>query len=189
MDNIYLKEFKELEIDTYSSSIFSIREPFVTKYAWAIPDRQALQIIKDLKQNIVEMGAGTGYWARLLNDNGIDIIAYDCAPPQTDTVNDYGHKEKYFTIQQGEPKVLEDYSNRALFLCWPPYEHDMAETCLFHWKGEYLIYVGELAGGCTANDEFFQILEDKFTLIKEYEIPQWSCINDKLFIYQRKSEL
>ncbi|TDH73203.1 uncharacterized protein CCR75_003075 [Bremia lactucae] len=46
------------------------------KYSWAIPDERALQIIKSFGP-IVEMGAGNGYWARLLQLRDVDIIAYD----------------------------------------------------------------------------------------------------------------
>ncbi|TMW68391.1 hypothetical protein Poli38472_005859 [Pythium oligandrum] len=46
------------------------------KYAWAIPDERALRIIKHFGP-IVEMGAGTGYWGRLLQLRGVDIICYD----------------------------------------------------------------------------------------------------------------
>ena len=30
------------------------------------------------------MGAGTGYWAALLRSRGVDIVAYDVAPPSYD---------------------------------------------------------------------------------------------------------
>ncbi|KAL3666792.1 hypothetical protein V7S43_008412 [Phytophthora oleae] len=46
------------------------------KYSWAIPDERALQIIKHYGP-IVEMGAGSGYWARLLQLRGVDVVAYD----------------------------------------------------------------------------------------------------------------
>ncbi|KAF1320408.1 Nhac na:h antiporter, partial [Globisporangium splendens] len=54
------------------------------KYAWAIPDERALRIIKHygpsdgcLCVQIVEMGAGSGYWSKLLQLRGVDIVCYD----------------------------------------------------------------------------------------------------------------
>ncbi|TYZ66714.1 hypothetical protein PybrP1_000853 [[Pythium] brassicae (nom. inval.)] len=46
------------------------------KYSWAIPDERALRIIKHYGP-IVEMGAGNGYWGKLLQLRGVDIICYD----------------------------------------------------------------------------------------------------------------
>jgi hypothetical protein len=31
---------------------------------------------------VVEVGAGTGYWAALLRARGVDVVAYDVRPPQ-----------------------------------------------------------------------------------------------------------
>jgi len=47
------------------------------KYAWAIPNEKALMAISEFAP-IIEMGAGAGYWARLLRDRGVEIEAYDC---------------------------------------------------------------------------------------------------------------
>jgi hypothetical protein len=49
-------------------------------YAWAIPDARALRILAALGP-LVEVGCGKGYWARLLRDYGVDVVAYDIAPP------------------------------------------------------------------------------------------------------------
>ncbi|KAJ0389913.1 hypothetical protein ATCC90586_010335 [Pythium insidiosum] len=55
------------------------------KYAWAIPDERALRIIKHFGP-IVEMGAGTGYWGRLLELRGVDIVCYDLHVADDDEV-------------------------------------------------------------------------------------------------------
>ncbi|CAH0473306.1 unnamed protein product [Peronospora belbahrii] len=63
--------------DEVRSEMFSALDVRVAmKYSWAIPDERALQIIKHYGP-IVEMGAGSGYWARLLQLRGVNIIAYD----------------------------------------------------------------------------------------------------------------
>ena len=51
-------------------------EPLCKKYAWAIPDERALQILASFSP-LIEIGAGRGYWARLLRDQGVDILAFD----------------------------------------------------------------------------------------------------------------
>ena len=46
-------------------------------YAWAIPNNLALRIIQHYGP-VIEIGAGKGYWARLLVDSfGVDILCFD----------------------------------------------------------------------------------------------------------------
>jgi hypothetical protein len=49
---------------------------------FAIPNYAAIQAIRECGK-IVQMGAGTGYWAGLLQQAGVDIVTYDLHPPGT----------------------------------------------------------------------------------------------------------
>jgi hypothetical protein len=51
-------------------------EPLCRKYSWAIPDERALNILGKFAP-LIEIGAGSGFWARLLRDRGFDILAFD----------------------------------------------------------------------------------------------------------------
>lgn len=53
-----------------------LASPLSEKYAWAIPNNKALDILKHYSP-IVEIGSGKGYWASLLRRQGVDIICYD----------------------------------------------------------------------------------------------------------------
>ena len=57
----------------------SCRNKLVEIYSWAVTDQKAIdQIVKTTKDmGIVEIGAGRGYWASILADYGVDIVAYD----------------------------------------------------------------------------------------------------------------
>ena len=57
---------------------------------------------------LVEVGAGTGYWAAALRRRGIDVLAYDLNPPATDAAeaNAYHGRLPPFTeVLRGGPKV------------------------------------------------------------------------------------
>jgi tetratricopeptide (TPR) repeat protein len=75
--NPYLEIF-ELLNNRYSASDARRfgRDSLVRKYSWAIPDEEALATIGSYTP-LVEIGAGTGYWAALLRKRGADMIAYD----------------------------------------------------------------------------------------------------------------
>jgi len=63
----------------------------------------------------------------------------------------------------------------------------MAEECLHHWKGNTLIYVGEGAYGCTANDGFHDRCAAEFEIVKYVRIPQWESMHDVMEVHRRKS--
>jgi hypothetical protein len=76
--NPYLDEFSRLEVEARSEA----RDRFIARYGFAVPTDDALSRIQAVSPDgVVEIGAGTGYWARLLHDRGVDIEAYDVAPP------------------------------------------------------------------------------------------------------------
>jgi hypothetical protein len=163
------------------------RSKLVLKYSFAIPDATALKIIAKYSP-LVEIGAGGGYWARLLREKGATIHAYDEAPPGSDKKNHWNFA-KHLDVQHGLPSVLaeEPYNNGkwALFLCWP-FMDAMAWQCLKSFAGDTVIYIGEGQGGCTANDEFFEVLTRDYEEIESHGIPQWFGIHDYLEVYRKK---
>jgi len=130
----------------------------------------------------------TGYWASLLIQKGADVIAYDLQPPQTDRPQKWGHTRQYTQILPGTAETLAGHGNRTLLLCWPPMG-PMAAECLYHWRGETLIYIGEGSGGMNADDEFFAILGRDFNLQCEMEIPRWYSIHDWIGFYRRRARV
>ena len=183
--NPYLESFRELFPDKPSwehveklgpGKVRRIREDFCRRYSWAIPNDHALECIAKYAP-IVEMGAGAGYWAHLLQERGVDVSAFDAHSRVSN--------ENRLSPAVGSWEQLEKFSHHSLFLCWPPLNDDMAAKCLEVFKGEYLIYVGEAAGGCTADDHFFEILRQSYTLKERIQIPSWPGIDDSLWVYER----
>jgi hypothetical protein len=61
----------------------SCRDPACHLMAYAVPSDTALDAIKGLKLPVIECGAGTGYWAKMLRARGVIVAAYDIAPAKT----------------------------------------------------------------------------------------------------------
>ena len=157
------------------------RRKLTRKYSWAVPNEKALQAITKYTP-LIEIGAGTGFWAMLLKNRGVKIITYDLYPFKK---NLYHNQTQWFPIKKGTPLVLKNYLERNLFLCWPPYNDKMALECLKRFKGKIIIYIGEKKGGCNAIDKFFEVLEKNFQLVEEIKIPQWWDVHDCLIIWSR----
>lgn len=157
------------------------RQLLVAEYAWALPNDSALKVLSALAP-LVEVGAGGGYWAFLLRGRGVDIAAFDIAN------GGYRCTKRWTAVADGDHRVLRSRASRtrALFLCWPPYATPMAWQCLRAYRGNWVAYVGEGAGGCTGDDCFHEELEKRWDLVQQCAIPQWWGIHDQLWIYRRR---
>lgn len=164
----------------------SVRGPLVRRYAWAIPTEEAIQTIIEFGP-IVEMGAGTGYWAHLVQLMGGDVIAYDPNPPSKETslenLNIWHSDTTFFNVLTAGPEALNKHSDRALLLCWPPDDSAMATECLAEWEGDIVIYVGDRK--VTADPSFFELLDNHFCITRVVSIPQWAGVDDRMIIWRR----
>ena len=151
-------------------------------FSYAIPSEDALIAISKLSP-IIEIGAGSGYWAELLRTKGATVEAYDNGSWQT------AWKRSFGVVKNGGPEKVLEYPSHNLFLCWPPYDDKMAAEATINFlsgTGEFLIYIGEGDGGCTGDESFHELLRTKFSEVSRITIPQWSYIHDYLTIYKKK---
>jgi hypothetical protein len=163
-------------------SPFEVRHALVQKYAFAVPCDEALDALAALGP-IVEMGAGSGYWAYLLRKRGVDIQAYDKHPG---TNNHYKFTHRWTGVVHGLPGKLKKRADRALFLCWPNYNSSFASDCLRYYTGNSVAYIGEGGYGCTGDEAFHAALDRDWSEVKEVRLPQWEGIHDALYIYRRQ---
>jgi hypothetical protein len=179
-----VKSADEFQVyDAHAMLMTHARYELTRVYSWAIPSPHAIRLIASLGP-VLEMGAGTGYWARLLDEAGADVLALDHAPPNQE-FNRFCAGETWFNVQRGTPKDLSVFSDRTLMLCWPSLNTPFAVQSLRHYTGSTLVYIGEQKHGCTADDHFFDHLEARWRLQEDIEIPQWPHIDDHLYIYTR----
>ena len=163
-------------------SISVTRKKLRKKFAFAIPTNHALRSILDVGNEIVEIGAGSGYWAYLLDREGATVRAYD-----NGSWSSFFNGDRWFDVKRGGPGMLRHYPNAVALIVWPPYDEPMAfEVAKRIRVGNYLVYVGEGRGGCTGDDAFFNLLESDFERIGGTAIPQWWGLHDHLDIYRRE---
>lgn len=175
--NPYLELFNELVLAD-RALIESVRKKLIWAYSWAVPSREAIAELV-LRQPLVEIGSGTGYWAWLVAQAGGRIIAYDREPLQP---------PKWIEVIEGEASRVRDHADATLFLCWPPYKDPMAADALAHYHGDTVIYVGEFRGR-TADDLFHTRLEADWILERELKIPSWPGFRDALHVFRRKESI
>lgn len=176
LENPYLDKFKSIvnKSDRYNPLPYYKRQDLVKKYAWAVPDENAIEKIVSYSP-IVEIGAGSGYWAWLIEQAGGDIICYD----------EFPWDDSYSEVREAEESAVNKHADRSLFLCWPPLSTDMGSNALSHYEGDAVLYIGEGKGGCTGSDMFHRTLDQDYDLEEVVNIPQWPYVYDSLYIYKR----
>ncbi|CAH6421077.1 Hypothetical protein UVM_LOCUS337 [uncultured virus] len=160
---------------------FTTRDLAIRDFSWAIPTAAALRLCMNRAPDgrIVEIGSGLGYWASLLERHGADVVAVD----------DHSEREArtlHFarTVQQEGVKYLQENdgcADRALLLCWPR----SADEFLQKYRGNTLLFVGELDGGCTWSMDG-SVHEPEWEECERLAIPTWVGIHDLLVVYARK---
>jgi hypothetical protein len=169
------------------------RARLVSRFAWSIPTRGDIHWIAGhlAGRHLVEMGAGSGYWAWQLRQYGIDVAAYDQDPPGSATGwrNRWCPSNESWTgVRRGTPGTLQRHQDRALLLCWPPYNTDFAYRVLATYAGDMVFYAGEGWGGCTGTDRFYDLLEKDWDLVESSPHHwTWQFIRCDLRLYRRKS--
>ena len=137
---------------------------------------------------VVEMGAGTGYWAWLLTQAGVDVVAYDReprdGPHRVDLSPDLSRG--YVPVRRGGPRDVAGHADRALLLVWPPHRAPMAAGALDAFAGDLLVHVGEFYGA-TGNARFFKMLERDFELVSSCpDFVSWAGMRDGASLWRRR---
>jgi hypothetical protein len=174
-----------LQIEGFAA--FNNRSDFTSQYSWAIPTAVAVKTLVEFSAGkILEIGAGTGYWAYLCSQLGADVTCFDLR--YNNHRNEWGHRREWHPICHGTSTQARKskYQHHTLFLCWPPYSHCMALKALNNFCGDRVAYIGEGIGGCTGTDKFHARLESRWELVHELTLPQWGGMHDQMFLYRRK---
>lgn len=189
LDSLLTQSIFGYSSDSFYLPDFLAREKLVRKYAWAIPNHDALKKIYNLQMPICEIGAGKGYWGYLLRQLGVECFLYDNESYLNRTeISRYCYFDNdpnWTEVEEGGTEKAAKHKYAALFLCWPPYAEPMAYEALLHYQGKCVIFVGEGNGGCTGDERFFQLVNERFELVDSVKIPQYYGIHDRMFIYEQ----
>lgn len=187
------------------------RDELLNEFGFAIPHDAALQLIADHSPGgVVEVGAGLGYWARLLADRGISVIACDIEPPPSPANQWFAGREPWFPVVADDERIVAGHPDRTLLLVWPTRNENWgADAALLHAAsgGQRLVYVGEPAGGRTGDARLHAVLgfvdrclacaygvvdvpctcgvTTAWRLIEEVPLPSWDTGDDRLYLFDR----
>lgn len=160
-------------------------------FAYSVLPPETLELICSLSP-LVELGAGNGYLAWLLQQKGADVLAFDAFPVEEGR-NWFFHTKFGFPakgarswspVKKGSAEDLTAFPDRTLVLCWPP-KNRMALDGLRYFPGNRLILISEKS--CCASKEFFKELELNWELAHRSRTGSWLfCHAETVEIYYRK---
>jgi hypothetical protein len=202
LKNVYLHKFRALQVlmdlvaDSNPRDILAwhgarellrdMRQMLVRLHAWAVPNNEAIEVVARYSP-LVEVGAGNGYWAWLLQLAGADVVAYDLKPPASSLGDPFADDKPWTEVCQGSvEEALAHHPTRTLFLCWPPADDPMAAIALGLTQAGHVIFVGWQDDDLTGSCEFHQQLRDHWDLVQTVDIPQWPEMRDRLLVYRRR---
>jgi hypothetical protein len=159
---------------------FECRRFCTQNYSWAIPTPAVIEYIKaiHLKEPILEIGAGSGYFAALITHvfNHQRYVAYDA-------YTSHVFPWRYYDVQTVRPTPSPVQN---LFLCWPNYSDYFAHKALLDYTPRRVLYIGEV-DGCCAEPTFFEHLEEHYTEVEDTpEIDQYEGLHDVFQVWEKK---
>jgi hypothetical protein len=136
------------------------RRELVARYAWTVTDPATVAFVAEhAGPAVLDPMAGTGYWPSLLEQQGIDVAAYDAAPPGAPGADNVWHRDATTwvpVLASHAPDVAAVHgADRSLLLAWPPYDQPDGADTLRAYPGSRVIYIGESEGGCCGDDAMF----------------------------------
>ena len=166
---------------------------YQARFGWGVPSRQAIRALIRFAAGrpIHEVGAGCGLWACLLKHAGARVHASDGFSDVTNTavsgVVSGRRPTFYFPVVRADSAEAADRApaHSVLLMVWPPSWNPMAAAALAAFRGDRVAYMGEERGGVTAADDFFDLLDTRWTPVESHPVPQWALNLDKLTLYRR----
>jgi len=169
------------------------RHDLTSRYAWTITDPDTVAfVVEHCGPRVIDPLAGTGYWAWLLSQHGIDVAASDINPP--DSTDNTWHRDRqvFAPVAQADAvdavTVLGD--DRTLLLSWPPYDASIGRDVLDAFQGSRVVYIGEGSGGCCGDEAMWSALEgdwSDWSEVADHKPVQWFGLHDWVTVYERKA--
>lgn len=203
-DDPYSKRIMEIYREG-NEDVFRRRRDLTLEFSWAIPSPDVISMIAKVSSDgLIEIGAGTGYWARLIADAGVDVVAFDKSPPGSKDKAWHSDRAAFHHVERATVsdvpwKLLR---KRTLFMCWPPYMEDMGGDALqafYDAGGETVVIISEGVGGCTGGESMWrrlgfydyercsaeQIFTEDESAFDNLSMPRWDGLNDYPTLWRR----
>lgn len=156
----YMPICRDLPLGTQLWEAGGFRDALVATYAYSIPSPGDVEwMVRRLQgRGVVEVGAGTGYWAWQLAQAGVDVVAYDDGRDGQFVGGPY-----YPVTRADAAEAAASHRDRALLMCWPPRHSDMAERTLDAYRGDLVISASMQSPEICGSGRFWRTLRRQWS--------------------------
>ncbi len=161
--------------------LLSKRDRVISEFGFALPSHEAIEALARLSP-LLEIGAGSGYWAALIRRYGGDVVATDLDR----TIYPF-RLSRHGPVRRIEGRrAVRLHRDRNVLMVWPCYGRPWAyQVAREMAPGLILALVSEGPGGCVGCDNLFEYLDTNFQGITSITIPVWRGIHDRLTLHRK----
>ncbi|MFH7597931.1 hypothetical protein WDV06_22905 [Streptomyces racemochromogenes] len=179
--------FDHLPGERKAAALMLGRRDLAGLYGWAVITASVTDWIRAALDGaaVLEVGAGSGYWARQLSLGGLDVLATDLHRVEA---NGFTHGFRHAGVEAlGAVDAVRRNPGRTLLLVWPPPGDPMAADALRAYRGDTFLYAGEGPGGMCADADFFTEL-DRHWIVRDVcpLTVRWLGHGDTVTLYRRR---
>jgi len=179
----YYSEYSKRELPSYFE-----RFSFIEDFGYYLPCMEVVNYIKKMDTKWVSVGCGRGYFERILQLHGVDVIATDIVSVDSNMYFRGGlHRNTpYIDIELlSASDAVTKYHDRNVIFSWVSYEEPWGYEALKLIKsGRKVINIGEPYGGCTGDDDFNNYLSTKCQVIERLPHEPFYGIHDSVHLYK-----
>ena len=153
---------------------YDLRRKLSKTFCFAMPSKEIIDLIINncTSEYLLELGSGTGYWAAILKNHGLKVIATDIAKPynpeiQNNKVNYYWQHVGYYhpTEQISGPYAVMKYPDYDVLMVWPS-DHN-------EWPWHALR----------------RVKPGNYRSLQTAEMPHWPFLYDYMEIFERNDNI
>jgi hypothetical protein len=159
------------------ANVVSARQGLAERFSFTItaPDTVAFVVGHVVGRAVIDPLASTGWWASLLAAAGVDVYASDLQvwPGQHVPVG-----------QADAVDVVRAHPGRILLLGWPPYASPVGAGVVDAYRGDRIIYLGEVDGNC-GDRRLMTMLDEEWRVSAVHEPATWPGLHDTVVVFDR----
>ena len=149
-------------------------------FGFAILNRATVEFLRN-HAPMAEAGSGAGYWARELQDAGIDAAATDPSPEERRPGGETWTEVERLTA----PEALAKYPERNMLIRRPGRTGSRPEEALRQFSGDRALHAGEPRGGCTGAPGMFREIQKSHLTSAAHGIPRFAGNGGRLYVMRR----
>lgn len=166
----------------------------LSKYPEYVPSNEAINYLSSL-DNILEIGAGSGYWSHVINKNNGNCIPTDLSPQERTkenisypVTNMYDESENitiWSKVKKAKHTIIPEYPNHDILLCHPEGLEWTEEVLELMQPSQKLILVAGWYPSPNATPFFFKKLIDDWQLEKQIPIYRFNSSHASMYVFNK----